>query len=550
MTTIKAAGRLLTASVDDRTLSYLLLPYGEEGRTSAGRVTASQGTLTIPEGGIVGNLEHDHTVPTARSTAITDTPDGLHASFRILPTTVGNDLLLEAAEGVRTGISVEIDNPVIRDGKLLAGTLSGAGFVTRPAFPSAQLRAADAGDLPEELLPDASSTSQTEEEIVVDGVTYVRKTTSTYTTETARKDGEPLDEEPAEETTETESEETPVTAAHRQAAPAALLARQGQHTPTQSQGRTVKDVARILATYSATRDPQVLAALGDDPRDAGVLFATLNDIKYDGAGAPGNAMRQPTWLGELWSGRDYVRKIVDLFGHDDLTSLEMKGWQWDVEPVMAPWAGNKSNVPSNTPTTKSVPGVATRYAGAHDHAREYRDFPNPEYWEGYFKAMTKSYKKLTDAATAATVIASATPVASGTVPVGAAPGLVKVVDGVLSMIDFTSASFALLAPDLWRDVILTPQDKALEYLSSAMGVEEGSLNGFRLLPWSGLDAGSVLVGAREAATVHELPGSPVRVEGLDMVKGGIDTGLFGYHGTMINDKRGLALVDGLEPETP
>lgn len=540
MTTIKAAGRLLTASLADRVLSYLLLPFGEEGRTSAGRVTASAGAITIPDTHIVGNLEHDRTSPLATSTVITETAEGLTASFRVLPTTAGNDLLIEASEGVRTGISVEIDNPVIRDGVLLAGTLTGAGFVTTPAFPSAQLVAADAGDLPDELYPDSDSTSETEETIVVDGVTYVRKTTSSYKTETTPKDG------PAEdaETDDAPTEEPTVTASTR-TAPAALLARQGArtHAPGQASGRTVKDVARILATYSATRDPQVLAALGDDPRDAGILFAALNDIKYDGAGAPGNNMRQPAWLGELWSGRDYVRKIVDLFGHDDLTSLEMKGWQWDVEPVMAPWAGNKSNVPSNTPTTKSVPGVATRYAGAHDHAREYRDFPNPEYWEGYFQAMTKSYKKLTDAATAATVIASATKVTSGAVPAGAAPGLVKVVDGVLSMIDFTSASFALLATDLWRDVVLTPKDKALEYLSSAMGIEEGSFDGFRLLPWSGLAAGSVLVGAREAATVHELPGSPIRVEGLDMVKGGIDTGLFGYHGTMINDARGLALVD-------
>lgn len=545
MTTIKAAGTLLTASVTDRILSYLLLPFGEEGRTSAGRVTASAGSVTIPAGHrVVANMEHDRKSPVATSTVIEETPAGLTASFRVLPTTAGNDLLIEASEGVRTGISVEIDNPVIRDGQLLAGTLSGAGFVTTPAFPSAQLVAADAGDLPDELPADTTSTAETVDEIVVEGVTYVRKTTSTYTTETARKDGEPLDEEPTDTPETDPEEEPPVTAALRQAAPAALLARQGQRTPTQKPERTVKDVSRILATYAATRDPRVLADLGDDPRDAGVLFAALNDIKYDGAGAPGNNMHQPTWLGELWSGRDYVRKIVDLFGHDDLTSLEMKGWQWDVEPVMAAWAGNKTAVPSNTPTTKSVPGVATRYAGAHDHAREYRDFPNPEYWEGYFRAMTKSYKKLTDVATAATVVAAATPVTSGSVPVGAAPGLVKVVDGVLSMIDFTSASFALLAPDLWRDVILTPQDKALEYLSSAMGLEEGSLDGFRLLPWSGLAAGSVLVGAREAATVHELPGSPIRVEGLDMVKGGIDTGLFGYHGTMINDARGLALVDG------
>ena len=32
--TIRAAGRLLAADVDGRRLSYLLLPYGEAGRTN------------------------------------------------------------------------------------------------------------------------------------------------------------------------------------------------------------------------------------------------------------------------------------------------------------------------------------------------------------------------------------------------------------------------------------------------------------------------------------------------------------------------------------
>lgn len=552
MTTMKAAGRLLTASFADRILTYLLLPFGEVGRTSVGAITASAGALTIPDTHIVGNLEHDATRPLATSTTITETPEGITASFQVLPTTAGNDLLAEASAGVRTGISVEIADGIIRAGKLLGGRLVGAGFVAQPAFPSALITAADAGDLPDELPADTTSTSETTDEIEVDGVVYVRKTSATYVTETTRKDGEDLDPEADPETdpeTDPEEEKTPVSASRKATGPAALLARTGApRTAQRAPARTVKDVARILASYHATGDRRVLAALDEDVRQVETMFAALNDVKYDSAATnPGKIMNQPAWLGELWSGRDYTRGIVDLFAHEDLESLEMKGWQWDVEPTMAAWDGNKSAVPSNTPTAKSIAGTATRYAGAHDHAREYRDFPNAEYWDGYFRAMTRSYKKLTNEATAASIIAGATEIKAGAVPAGAAEGLVKVIDGVLSMVDFATADFALLAPALWRDVLLTPQDKALEYLSSALGVEEGDLAGFRLAPWKGLAAGSVLVGARAAATVHELPGSPIRVEGLDMVKGGIDTGLFGYHGTVINDGRGLALVTTTGP---
>lgn len=549
MTTMKAAGRLITASVAERVLSYLLLPFGEVGRTSVGAITASAGVVTIPDTHIVGNLEHDASRPLATSTTIEETPQGIVASFRVLPTTAGNDLLAEAEAGVRAGISVEIADGVIRAGKLLAGRLVGAGFTAQPAFPSALLTAADAGDLPDELPVDTTSTSESTEEIEVDGVIYVRKTTSAYTTETTRKDGEDLadDDTDAADTTETDpdKETTPVNASARKATgPATLLARTGNRAPAaQPAGRTVAEVSRIIARFHASGDSRVLTELEDDVHTAGMLFAALSDIKYDtGTGAPGGIINQPAWLGELWAGNDYVRTIVDLFGHEDLTGLKMKGWKWDVAPEMAAWTGNKSAVPSNTPTAKEYDGTAKRYAGGHDHAREYVDFPNADYWAGYFRAMTRSYAVLTNEAVAADAIAAATPVTVGAVPAGAAEGLVKVVDGVLSMVDFAPATFALLSPALWRQVLLTPQDKALEYLTSAMGVDEGSLSGFKMRPWKGLTADQVLVGNSAALTVHELPGSPIRVEGLDMVKGGVDTGLFGYAGTMVNDKRGLALV--------
>lgn len=542
MTTITAAGRLLTASIGDRILSYLLLPFGEEGRTSAGRVTAAAGSVTIPDTHVVANLEHDRTTPAAVSTVIEETPAGLTASFRVLPTSVGDDLLVEASEGVRTGISVEIDNPVIRDGQLLAGVLSGAGFVTAPAFPSAQLVAADAGDLPDELPPDSDEHSESTSVIVIDGVEYVRKTTSTYTTETTPKgDTEPDSGEDESETTE----ETPVTARTTKTAPASLLARRGTaKTQQPTTGHTHRDIARVLASAFANNDASLLASIGDQLRGVSTLFAALSDVKYDGTGGLAPTITLPDWLGLLWSGKKYERKIVPLFSHGDLTSLTMKGWKWGTKPVMATWAGNKANVPSGPVTVEPYEKKASRYAGGHDHAREYRDFDTPEYWEGYFEAMTESYARLTDEATAVDVIAAATAVPSGTVPAGVAPGLVKVVDGALSMLDVATPTFALLHPALWREVLLTPTDKALEYLSSSLGMESGSLDGFRLIPWAGLSAGSVLVGAREAATVKELPGVPIRVEGLDLVKGGIDTALFGYAGTVIEEPKALALVDG------
>ncbi len=149
---MRVAGTLLSASTEDRTLTYRLLPFGEPGRTSLGKVTVSAGVVQLPADvtSMSANLEHDRTRPVAKFVSVTETDEGLDAVVRVLATSAGNDLLVEAAEGVRTGISVEIDAPVIKAGNLQAGVLDGAGFVTNPAFPSAQLVAADTAPEPKE----------------------------------------------------------------------------------------------------------------------------------------------------------------------------------------------------------------------------------------------------------------------------------------------------------------------------------------------------------------------------------------------------------------
>lgn len=134
---------LLKASFADRLLSYQLLPWGEVGRTSVGPiVVAGPGIVELPDepGEVVLNLEHDGTRPCGRCVQLEEGESGLLAVFTILENRAGNDLLVEVKEGVRTGVSVELEN-IRRDGqRLLAGRLTGAGAVVRPAFDSARIR--------------------------------------------------------------------------------------------------------------------------------------------------------------------------------------------------------------------------------------------------------------------------------------------------------------------------------------------------------------------------------------------------------------------------
>src|SRR5690606_35353744 len=142
----------VTANRDERTVSGMLIPFNEVGYTNVGAITATTGSLTIPEdvSSVHLNYEHDSTRPIGKATRIEQTDAGIEATFSIVDNTAGNDYLAEVEAGLRTGFSVEFVDHVIRAGRVLAGVISGAAGVVAPAFDSARVMASDHGELPAE----------------------------------------------------------------------------------------------------------------------------------------------------------------------------------------------------------------------------------------------------------------------------------------------------------------------------------------------------------------------------------------------------------------
>lgn len=159
---IQAAGELLTASVDERTLTYKLLPFGEPGSTNVGKIIASRGSVSIPSDidSLELNEEHNFQNQIGKFVRVEELDTHIEATVRIVKTSKGDDALVLASEGLRTGISVEIAEPVIRNGQLIAGRLTGAGLVVRPAFSNARLTAADCGETSTKETPNMETTPE------------------------------------------------------------------------------------------------------------------------------------------------------------------------------------------------------------------------------------------------------------------------------------------------------------------------------------------------------------------------------------------------------
>lgn len=556
MTNIQIDAGTLTASSNDRTMTGLLVPFGEDCRSNLGRFTVEAGSFEIPSDltGMSLNVEHQREDVIGGFLAAHETPEGIVATFSIANTPEGDQALADVEAGKRKHLSVEASNVVIKAGKAIAGRLFAAALVATPAFPSATLLAAAADTLDPNMpvdpnapvdpaavvdpnaapadpnaAPIETKAVSTDEFTDENGVTWTRKVTEDTV----------IDGTTTTITTTEVIEEPP--------------------TQAQTQGDTMSNTATVpgslqasapIATKERPTDAKtVFAALANayETQDRETLMAALSDIKFDGNNTFGVNAQVPDYVGEVWSGRRFQRKVIPLLSSAVLTSMTIKGWRYVNKPVVNTWAGNKAAVASNAASTEPAEWTAQRFAGAWDIAREFIDFGQSAIIEDFLTKAADSYAKVTDEYVLDGLVSSAI-----TAPVGSIssnsdlvslPSVVKLVRGAMRVIaEDALPSFALVANDVYEELALLKENSALKMLSMSLGLENGQLSGFNIVPHAGLAAGDVLVGAREAATVYELGGAPIRVNALEIAKGGIDEALFGYAALRVDYAEGLQLV--------
>lgn len=509
---------MLTASRADRTLSGLVLPFGEVGRTNLGKVKAHKGSLQAAPV-VTINTQHDK-VGVGLAASMVEEDDGWHGVFNIAEGPAGDALLAAYEADERKGLSVEMPDAVTRGGDLIAGTITAVAAVVRGAFPSA-LMAADAGDLPDDL-PDwyrpTDSSSEETEEIVVDGVTYIRKTTRTNVTTVTPKGGQtPTQEEDnmVDENGEGQQLSASLVAAMGQALQAARA--EDRPKPPMSPEAAFRGIAQHY-----TKSGNLEAALAS---------VTHDDGDNDGDGV-GEIAAAPSWLGEVYKRSPYNRKFVPLLGAGaPLTSYKSEGYRITGLPTAAEYAGNLAEVPTGGMTVEPVTYTAKRWAHGANLDRRFSDFGDNQVMQAFVEAQVDSYKRVSDAYALAQLITTAETEAAGPWVEGVAPALQGIVDGALALIaDEFQPTGAIVGSDLYRTLLFTKKDDVSAFLTEAFGLEEGGLSGFRIVPTAApAMAGKTLVLDRSTVRMRELGGgTPVRVEAELPSNGGKTLAVFGY----------------------
>ena len=510
---------LFAVDVTARTITGLVLPFDELSVPSIDGtepVMFAAGTVTLPTDPAIVTLydnDHDRHSPRGRATTVEATDKGIVATFAVAQDADGDKLLQRAQATPRPRLSAELGDLVRSGVRAVSARLTGVSVVGQGAFASAGLFA-----VAEDSSSDAVSPAPVED----------------TTTDEA-----PVTSDNAEGTEpEDDQEEEPMADA---VVPGTLTA----------PGNTEKDTTTANGLFAAVAagkgNPDALAKF----KGGDALFAIAN-IQHSGPSAVtiGADVQVPNYVGELWKRRPYQRRFVPLLNHAPLTSYKVIGWQWGdgKEPEVGDYTGNAAEIASNAVDTEQKDATAQRIGGGHKIDRRYLDFNDQGVVASYFAHMVEGVARKTDAKALAAIKAAATATTPGTVPSGVAAGLAAIVDGALDVIATENRpSFALVDAALWRQIILTGKDEILGYLNAGFGLEEGSLEGFKILPATIGTAGNagkqVIVGAKEALTFYELGGqAPIRVEGIDPHHGAIDPAVFAYWATLTNNAAAIRVV--------
>ena len=167
----------LTADASERTISGKIVPFnGEVGNTSAGAVVFERGAINIADSTKVKLLlEHDPKQPIGRAQFFNETEEGIFASFKISKSSRGTDALIEAAEELRTGLSVGV---MVNAAKPKNGVLyvSSAELLEVSLVQAAAFKSAAVTDIAASEDEAVEPTQPTESETVVEETTAVEAT--------------------------------------------------------------------------------------------------------------------------------------------------------------------------------------------------------------------------------------------------------------------------------------------------------------------------------------------------------------------------------------
>lgn len=160
--------KVTAADSAERTITGTIVTFDETGNTSIGKTQFAKGSIEAQP--VLLNLEHDRARRIGKTLSMEQSDTAIVATFKIAETTAGTDALIEAAEGLRDGFSVEVsinEYETLKDGtvRILAGELTGVALTSEPAIRSARVSEVAASEEDSASNPDGEETTNEGDEV-------------------------------------------------------------------------------------------------------------------------------------------------------------------------------------------------------------------------------------------------------------------------------------------------------------------------------------------------------------------------------------------------
>jgi hypothetical protein len=553
---ITIQGGEILANLDDRSMTGLLIPFGEEGHTNAGRFTVQAGSIELPaDPSVVSlNIDHDRYQPVGRATRLWETAQGIMATFAVARTPAGDAAL---ADQSRRALSAEFKTDIDAGRIARNGILAAAAKVVAGAFPSARVLAelaTDAADPAPVTSTDKAEYEYTDE----DGRKYRRVYESVTTTEQV--------EGGTTSTTVTTSTETEADKAETEGAP--IVAEQETVQAGAVPGTIAPTGDTAVLASRAPSIQQIAAAIGNvraNQRDQASVevLAALSDIVTADAGTA----IQPNWMGNIAAGITYVQEYITLFNPGtDITAGGKRGFKVKrgtaAAPLNAPldgtWAGSKTAIKSYQGFTTDHSSVLDRWAIGEDIGREFYDLPGgTDFVIAFLQFLQEDYAIWQDDLALQYAIAAAgAPVAPDTAKYNPAypAALGRLIQGILAVRKRKAdgrrdtPTFAVINDIDYADLLYAAggEQNLPAFIKIAMTtVSNGTVDGnVQVVNGDvGIDnTGACMVGASYAIDFDRPAGGLLEVDALDLARGGVDKAVHGYLQTFVKRPEALALI--------
>jgi hypothetical protein len=493
MSNLNIIGELLLASEDSRVLKYKLLPFGEmSGLTKSGhRFTANKGAVKIPKAidHLIVNAFHEHDNPIGRFIEVEEKDDAIYASLRISEFDRGDELLEAVRAGEIKGISIEVRNPVLRDGVLLGGEMIGAALTPTPSIASALLMASDMGELEPTDSPEQDAQG-------------------------AQKVTQDSDSTPTKENNMENISNENLEAASAETAPVV-----SQPAPVLHAGYSNKLDLGVLAfgvLKNGGNAPQLNAALADQ--------LTTSDA--------GNVYLRDQEIGEVWEARKADRPLANAITNKTLTGLTVAGNKKNRTFVVQDWAGNKAEIPSSTYSTELVTANSAALAGAVDIALELIEFGSADIISDLYESAVEDYAKKSEAKVTTALLAGAT----NNIVIGS---LFQAIDHASQALGSIGARITHISvsSDVYTLLMGLSANSAPWWLqgqgSLNLGNSSATTAGVTFAVNPNLAPSTVLVLDSRAATLYE--SKEIRFRALDVAHGGVDIAFVKFFALLVTD---------------